>query len=376
MATIAKLATQDGQAAVGPATDGAGGEAGAEFTALLSEATGATPPAGTAPVPEAPLVQDEPPQPAEFGIAATGGVLVLPAPVDLRRIPAPDADVPPPAAGLANPRGHLRLGMPPVLPGPVVPPEAESAVMPQAAPDGPAIALPAAASPVAAAVLHALHAVQRPASQAAAAPPGGQAAAGPAPIAEAVARLMDAIEEVAGPDAGAPAGPEGDGALAGASGQPGSAGLAARDAVASAAHPRTLAGTVGTPPWREALGTELRLMIERGVGAATLRLSPEHLGPLEVRIDFADDSAKVWFTASHADTRAALAEALPRLRDMLASVGVNLGEAGVQRDLPGEPGRRDGAWRGSGADGVDAGADARVVVARLDAGRGMVDEYA
>mgnify|MGYP001127676724 FL=1 len=61
---------------------------------------------------------------------------------------------------------------------------------------------------------------------------------------------------------------------------------------------------------------------------------------------------------------------------MLASVGVNLGESGVQRDLPGEAERRDGAWRSAGTSMAESGAESRVVVTRLDAGRGMLDEYA
>jgi flagellar hook-length control protein FliK len=117
-------------------------------------------------------------------------------------------------------------------------------------------------------------------------------------------------------------------------------------------------------------------MIERGIGTATLRLSPEHLGPVEVRIDLTDDSANVWFTATHADTRAALTDALPRLREMLASVGVNLGDASVHRELPGEPERRDGSWPGGPAAVPESEAESRVVVTRLDAGRGLVDEYA
>jgi flagellar hook-length control protein FliK len=117
-------------------------------------------------------------------------------------------------------------------------------------------------------------------------------------------------------------------------------------------------------------------MIERGIGTATLRLSPEHLGPVEVRIDLADDSANVRFTATHAETRAALADALPRLRDMLASVGVNLGDASVHRDLPREPERRDGSGQGEANSLPESDAESRVAVVRLDAGRGLVDEYA
>ena len=56
----------------------------------------------------------------------------------------------------------------------------------------------------------------------------------------------------------------------------------------------------------------------------SLRLWPEHLGPLEVRITMNDDQASVWFGAAHADTRAAIENALPRLRELFASQGLSL----------------------------------------------------
>ena len=46
------------------------------------------------------------------------------------------------------------------------------------------------------------------------------------------------------------------------------------------------------------------------------------------------NTAQVWFGAQHADTRAALAEALPRLREMFAEAGLSLGHAGVSQEAP------------------------------------------
>jgi len=119
------------------------------------------------------------------------------------------------------------------------------------------------------------------------------------------------------------------------------------------------------------VGHEVRLLVERGVSSATLRLAPEHLGPIEIRIDVVEDKANVWFGATHADTRAALADALPRLRDMLAGSGMLLGDAGVRQDTPG--GSRDHALQSPSACGQPESVEPeRVHVARI----GLVDAYA
>lgn len=376
MATIAKVLTQDGQAAVGPAVDAAGGETGAEFLALLAAATGVLP----APVAVAAPRTDAAPagDGSSVGSDAEGvpaaGLVALVATDAPRLAPPGEVEVAQAAARRVSPRAELPTESPPfdAQPDPDMPPDPEMPPAPGEARSAPATTLPATASAVAVAVLHALQAGQRPAPHPSLSPPVAQPVADPVPAADVASQLADAVAEIVAAGTGEQGGPDGDGSVG--PGIPG--GAVARDAAASTAHLRTVPGTVGTPAWRQALGDEVSLMIERGVGAATLRLSPEHLGPVEVRIDFADDSTNVWFAASHADTRAALADALPRLRDMLASVGVNLGEAGVHRELAGEAGRHDGARRDAGPPAAGAGVDSGVVATRLDAGRGLVDEYA
>lgn len=382
MATIAKVLTQDGQAAVGPAADAAGGEPGVEFLALLAEATGVlpAPTAAAAPHAEATPADDGSLVALDAGDALAGGLVALVANGDPRPAPPGGVEVAHAAARRSSPRAGLPTDLP-ALPAEVVAlPDPDTPSAPGEARTAPAATLPVPASPVTKAVLHALQSGQRPAPHVKPPPSAGTPVADTTPVTGVAGQLADAIAEIVAHGAGEQGEPDGDSPpnSPATPGMPG--GAVARDAAApaaaGAAHLRTVPGQVGTPAWRHALGTEVRLMIESGVGAATLRLSPEHLGPVEVRIDFADDSANVWFAASHADTRVALADALPRLRDMLASVGVSLGESGVQRDLPGDAERRDGAWRATGPSTADAGAESRVVVTRLDAGRGLLDEYA
>lgn len=94
----------------------------------------------------------------------------------------------------------------------------------------------------------------------------------------------------------------------------------------------SLSPQVGDPRWAPALGERLVWMVEGEVKQAELRLNPPDLGPLEVRIAMVDDEARITFTAAHPNVREALEAALPRLREMLGTNGVNL----VQVDVSGQ----------------------------------------
>lgn len=124
--------------------------------------------------------------------------------------------------------------------------------------------------------------------------------------------------------------------------------------------------------WPNALAAQLQWMATRQVQSATLRLSPEHLGPLEVRIDVMRSQININFTAHHPDTREALAQAVPQLRQLFAAGGLNLGEATVQQEprsseqsLPPQPSSAT-----TTSETVEPVANA--AIQRL----GLVDEYA
>lgn len=147
---------------------------------------------------------------------------------------------------------------------------------------------------------------------------------------------------------------------------------AARAAATDAAISRPVHTPVGSAAWADEIGARLTLMAGNGKHTASLRLSPEHLGPLEVRIAISDDRASVWFGAAHADTRAAIENALPRLRELLETQGLSLTDAGVFREPPrDQPTFTTPSSASDGAAGEDASA---VVASRIRLG--LVDAYA
>jgi flagellar hook-length control protein FliK len=137
----------------------------------------------------------------------------------------------------------------------------------------------------------------------------------------------------------------------------------------AAANTRSLHSPVGTQAWADELGSRVTMMTNKGEHTASLRLSPEHLGPLEIRIAMREDQASVWFGAAHADTRAAIEHALPRLRELFAAQGMSLADAGVFREPPRQqmPGVQGARMVGSDADVDSAASIARVQVGLLDA---------
>ena len=135
---------------------------------------------------------------------------------------------------------------------------------------------------------------------------------------------------------------------------------------------RPLHTPVGAPAWSEEVGARITMMVEQGRQSASLRLSPEHLGPLEIRLSVADGEAKVWFGAAHADTRAAIEHALPRLRELFAAQGLSLTDAGVFREPPREQRSAPSPSLSNSASETEPTASVSAVAIKL----GLVDAYA
>lgn len=95
---------------------------------------------------------------------------------------------------------------------------------------------------------------------------------------------------------------------------------------------RTISVPVSDPSWPRAVAAQVQLFAAGSIQSATLRLSPEHLGPVQVHLDMQAAQINVSFVAAHAETRAALEQSVPLLRAMLANGGLTLGQTQVQAE--------------------------------------------
>jgi flagellar hook-length control protein FliK len=145
----------------------------------------------------------------------------------------------------------------------------------------------------------------------------------------------------------------------------------------SASSNTALSSQVGTGAWTDELGTKLTWMAQQGIESASLQLSPEHLGPLQVNISVHDGQASVWFGAAQADTRAVLQQSLPQLRQLFANQGLTLADAGVSRESPRGQDRRSSARSASSAAAIAAAnLESPGSAAAATGGLGLLDTYA
>jgi flagellar hook-length control protein FliK len=149
--------------------------------------------------------------------------------------------------------------------------------------------------------------------------------------------------------------------------------LLASHAALDTAADNVVSSPVGAPAWKDELGAQLTWMAANGREAASLTLTPEHLGPLEIRISVHKGEASVWFGATNADTRSALEQSLPRLRELFASQGLVLADAGVFRDSPRNQ-FRPATFAGGSRSSSDAGIEQSVTSVTL-VRAGLVDTY-
>ncbi|GAB3034753.1 flagellar hook-length control protein FliK [Bowmanella dokdonensis] len=87
------------------------------------------------------------------------------------------------------------------------------------------------------------------------------------------------------------------------------------------------------------LAERVRLLVNQGNMSADIRLDPPDLGSMQIRINMQGDQASVSFVVQNQQARDMLDQAVPRLREMLAEKGIELGQSSVQQDSKGrQPG--------------------------------------
>ncbi len=77
------------------------------------------------------------------------------------------------------------------------------------------------------------------------------------------------------------------------------------------------------------MGNQVVWMVRHDEQTARITLNPPELGPLQITVNVSGDQATASFASPHADVRQAITDALPRLREMLAGAGIDLGQTNV-----------------------------------------------
>jgi hypothetical protein len=140
--------------------------------------------------------------------------------------------------------------------------------------------------------------------------------------------------------------------------------------------------------WDSAVSEKILWMVGRQIQGASLKISPRHLGPIEIQVLQQNDQTSVTFTANNAAVKEALEAAIPRLREMFNDSNLQLANVNVEHRQPGEQqsasrfAQNSQGHGGNQSDGAEAGSDPGIDQEDMvpmqggALGRGLVDAYA
>lgn len=122
-------------------------------------------------------------------------------------------------------------------------------------------------------------------------------------------------------------------------------------------------------------------LAEQGIGRAEIRVSPEHLGTIDIRLQMNGSELRADFHSQQPEVRQALESSMPRLRDMLQQHGLQLTHAGVGQGQGQEQSQKQqgfsAATQGTAHDTDAANAENTPASApAIPVTRGLVDVYA
>ncbi len=135
--------------------------------------------------------------------------------------------------------------------------------------------------------------------------------------------------------------------------------------------------------WEKPLGQQLLWMAQNQTQQAEIRVDPPHLGPIEVHLSLNDDQAKVSFFSHDAAVRETLENALPKLRDLFDSQGMQLNQANVSdqslarqhAETGNQSSRQGNTPRGDGAGSGNGEVEPDHTSQTPEQGNSMVDHY-
>lgn len=99
---------------------------------------------------------------------------------------------------------------------------------------------------------------------------------------------------------------------------------------------RTAELSVRTPvkgnDWQQAFNDKIVWMASNEKQSARITLNPEQMGPIEVSLNLDNGSATATFVSANSEVRESIETALPKLREMFAGIGIELGQANVSNE--------------------------------------------
>ena len=152
---------------------------------------------------------------------------------------------------------------------------------------------------------------------------------------------------------------------------------------ARSTHQTTVTPHLQENNWSQHFGEKVVWLAKSDQQSAQININPPQLGPIQIRLNLSGDQATMTFASPHLDVRQAIENAMPQLKEMLSSAGINLGQADVGANMAQHkqetPFHSANGKRGGDENAILPANDIAVSTGTspiLQRGRGLVDLFA
>jgi flagellar hook-length control protein FliK len=102
------------------------------------------------------------------------------------------------------------------------------------------------------------------------------------------------------------------------------------------------------PDFSNNMKERLTVMMNKGIQTADIRLDPAELGQMQVKMSVENDVTSVSFIVQSSQAKEMLEQAMPKLKEMLAEQGIEMGEGSVDQEDKSQQELGDGQHQGRG----------------------------
>lgn len=154
--------------------------------------------------------------------------------------------------------------------------------------------------------------------------------------------------------------------------------LVAENAVRHATAPARIELPLTHAQWGDAFSSRVAVMVQTQMTEASIQVTPPELGPIEVKLQFEGNRVHAQFGAAQGEAREAIQGGIPRLREMLAGEGLNLGQTFVGHQHQNAATAHDRSGTSGGFPGFESNveSDGPSVPISMPVRIGLLDEFA
>ncbi|TRW48820.1 hypothetical protein FM042_07500 [Aliidiomarina halalkaliphila] len=153
-------------------------------------------------------------------------------------------------------------------------------------------------------------------------------------------------------------------------------GMSTTSAQPGAASSASISAPLASNGWQQQLGQQVLNMHLSQDQTVKLRLHPAELGPLMISMKMEEQAATMQFSSNNAQVRAAVEQAIPQLRELLAEQGIALGEADVHDGKKEQEAREFAELSSQSADTLIEDSPAEPEAIDIPLKNGQIDLYA